>query len=147
MRAIKPPQAGVTCILLSSAAVVFIPKSCAFSSGEVITNGAFLAADVLWVGCVAVAVAVHQGWAWRVSRASREALSRLQAPCPTSSRLLWSEIFGIMALTPPWGPWVSLPCWVLWGWLGFLAVCPDLPWLSCPGILQSLNLFMCEHWC
>lgn len=147
MRAIKPPQAWVTCILLASAAVVFIPKSRAFSSGEVITIAAFLAAEVLWFGCVAVAVAMHQNWAWRASRASREGTE--QAPGTLSQQYQAADGWNIWNYGPdsPWGPWVSVPCLVLWGWLRFLAVCPDLPWLSCPGILQSLNLFMCEHWC
>lgn len=120
MRATKPPQAWVTCIFLASAAVVFIPKSCTFTSGEVVPSTVFSAAEVFWVGCVAVAVLGSLVSCWG-TRAEQENEQRQQGehwagsrhPVPGIAACWWSCILGIMALTPPWGPWAFLPCWVL----------------------------------
>lgn len=154
MRATKPPQAWVTCIFLASAAEVFIPKSCAFTSGEMIPNIIFLAAEVFWVECVAVTVLESLALCWG-TRPEQENEQRQQGghwagsrhSVPGIAACWWSWILGIMALTPHWGPWASLPCWVLQGWLGFLDVYPNLPWHGCSGILQNLDLFVCECCC
>lgn len=105
-----------------------------------------------WVcGCRCVTVCVDaMGRNMEESRVSREGTE--QAPGTGvlgTAGCWWSWIFGMMALTSPGACGCPSPagCCVLQGWLGFLAGCPDLPWHGCPGILQSLDLFICERWC
>lgn len=143
VRAIKPPKLGLHAFI-SKCSCGFHLKSCAWSSGEVITNPTFLAAEgPLWVcGCCCVGVSVLG--CTRAGPAGR-ALSRLQALCPR--QLLMELKFWNYGPDSPLAPVGVPPLLGAVGQLGFLAVCPDLPWHSCPGVLQSLGLFMCEHWC
>lgn len=95
-------------------------------------------------GCCCVGVSgagMHQGWA------SREGTEQAPGTVSQEWQLLMELNFWNYGPDSPLAPVGVPPLLGAVGQLGFLAVCPDLPWHSCPGVLQSLGLFMCEHWC